>query len=217
MNALKTRGSDKAAALDRSVAASGPASVSRAAMTPAGALARHVEWLEFALAAARSEETWRSGRLEKATKKSRDKRTVRLTEVRAEIVELSALVEAIRGLRTRQARVTRGAAKPRSTSPRKRRTTRPAAASAAAATATPAAAASESATSVEGPAQAAAPKRRRATTARVTKPRPTTTGRATRQRAAASGKRTASITTPAKKAPTTRRRRAAGPTPDGPA
>src|SRR5215212_1565257 len=36
-------------------------------LTPAAALKRHVEWLEFALAAARSEETYRSGRLEKAT------------------------------------------------------------------------------------------------------------------------------------------------------
>ncbi|HEU4573298.1 MAG TPA: hypothetical protein VFR93_11480, partial [Candidatus Limnocylindrales bacterium] len=48
------------------------------AMTPEAALARHVEWLEFALAAAKSEATWRASRLEKATKKNLAKRTARL-------------------------------------------------------------------------------------------------------------------------------------------
>jgi hypothetical protein len=80
----------------RSTAAAG-------AVTPAAALARHLEWLDFALAAARSEESWRVARLEKATKKSRDKRTSRLTEVREEISELTALVAAIRGLQARKA------------------------------------------------------------------------------------------------------------------
>ena len=36
-------------------------------MTPEAALGRHVEWLEFALAAARSEETWRVARLDRRT------------------------------------------------------------------------------------------------------------------------------------------------------
>src|SRR5215468_9526410 len=62
------------------------------AMTPSEALTRHVEWLEFALAAARSEETWRAGRVEKATKRNRDRRTTRLAEVRDEIDELTALL-----------------------------------------------------------------------------------------------------------------------------
>ncbi len=81
-------------------AAAAPAPV----MTPAAALARHVEWLEFALGAARSEETWRASRLEKATKRNRDKRATRLAEVRDEITELSALLDAIRELQARPAR-----------------------------------------------------------------------------------------------------------------
>ena len=76
------------------------------AMTPAAALRRHVDWLEFALAAARSEETWRAARLDKATKKNREKRMARIAEVREEIEELAALLEAIRGLRARGARRT---------------------------------------------------------------------------------------------------------------
>jgi hypothetical protein len=76
------------------------------AMTPAAALSRHVDWLEFALAAARSEETWRAARLDKATKKNREKRMARIAEVREEIEELAALLEAIRGLRARGARRT---------------------------------------------------------------------------------------------------------------
>ena len=74
------------------------ATATAVAITPAAALARHVEWLEFALAAARSEEAWRTGRLDKATKKSRDKRTARLADVRDEIAELAALIAGIRGL-----------------------------------------------------------------------------------------------------------------------
>ena len=103
--------------------------VSRAAITPALALARHVEWLDFALAAARSEETWRAARLKKATKKTLDKRTSRLAEVRDEIAELAALIDAIRGLKpsgssrpapgTAKPRAA-GAAKPRATGARKR-------------------------------------------------------------------------------------------------
>jgi len=73
-------------------------------MAPSAALARHIEWLEFALGAARSEETWRAARLEKATKRNRDKRTVRLEEVRDEISELSALLDGIRALQARSPR-----------------------------------------------------------------------------------------------------------------
>jgi hypothetical protein len=76
-------------------------------MTPSEALSRHVEWLEFALAAARSEETWRVGRLEKATKRNRERRTARLAEVRDEIDELSALLEAILNLQVLAGRTAR--------------------------------------------------------------------------------------------------------------
>ena len=105
--------------------------VSRGAITPALALARHVEWLDFALAAARSEETWRAARLKKATKKTLDKRTSRLAEVRDEIAELAALIQAIRRLKPSVAdprKATAAAAKPRVS-----------ASTAAASTATPAA------------------------------------------------------------------------------
>jgi len=97
---------EQPAARTKASTASQPA----AKMTPEAALARHVEWLEFALAAARSEETWRAGRLEKATKRNRDRRATRLVEVRDEIEELSALLAAIRDLQ-------RGSAKPAATKP----------------------------------------------------------------------------------------------------
>lgn len=71
------------------------------AVTPAAAVARHLEWLEFALEAARDEEIRRRGRLEKATDKNRGKRTVRLGEVAAEIRELAALVAGLRDLQAR--------------------------------------------------------------------------------------------------------------------
>jgi len=67
-------------------------------MTPAAALARHVEWLEYALGEARAEEASRASRLEHATKKNRDKRTARLAEAREEVEELTALIQAIRDL-----------------------------------------------------------------------------------------------------------------------
>jgi len=70
-------------------------------MTPAAALARHIEWLEYALGAARSEETARAGRLDTATKKNREKRTARLGEVRDEVAELTALLQGIRDLQAR--------------------------------------------------------------------------------------------------------------------
>ena len=73
-------------------------------MTPAAALARHVEWLEFALAAAKDEEARRRGRLERASDKNREKRTRRLAEVSAEVRELDALVQGIRDLELRAAR-----------------------------------------------------------------------------------------------------------------
>jgi hypothetical protein len=81
-------------------------------MSPTTAVARHVEWLEFALAAARDEEVRRRGRLDNATTKNRDKRTVRLAEVSAEVVELAALVT---GLKVLQARGAGPARKPRTT------------------------------------------------------------------------------------------------------
>ncbi len=73
------------------------------AMTPAAALARHVEWLDFALGAATAEERWRRERLAKATKGNRPKRTDRLAEVVAEIEELTALLTGIRDLERRAA------------------------------------------------------------------------------------------------------------------
>ena len=71
------------------------------APTPAAAVARHLEWLEYALDAAREEETRRSGRLERASDKNREKRTIRLAEVTAEIRELEALLAGLRDLEAR--------------------------------------------------------------------------------------------------------------------
>lgn len=102
MNAAKSRHAGAAGDGEASASTTAaPASVSPSRVSPSAALARHVEWLDFALAAARSEESWRVGRLEKATKRSRDKRTVRLGEIREEIAELSALIDAIRDLQAR--------------------------------------------------------------------------------------------------------------------
>jgi hypothetical protein len=67
-------------------------------MTPAVAVTRHLEWLDYALAAARAEESWRRGRLDKATKRNRLKRETRLAEVVAEIDELAALILGLRAL-----------------------------------------------------------------------------------------------------------------------
>jgi hypothetical protein len=89
-------------------------------MTPTVAVSRHLEWLDYALAAARAEESWRRGRLEKATKKNRAKRETRLVEVVAEIDELAALVVGLRGLQKPAAR--RGSSGRRSTGVRKSRT-----------------------------------------------------------------------------------------------
>src|SRR4051812_8685666 len=103
MNAATTRAAGAASGAD--AAATGatvrPTSAGDiAAVDPAAALARHVEWLQFALAAARSEETWRAARLDKATRKSHAKRTTRLAEIRVEVAELAALLAAIQGLQT---------------------------------------------------------------------------------------------------------------------
>jgi len=72
-------------------------------MTPRVAVSRHLEWLEYALAAARAEESWRRGRLNKARKSNVGKRETRLAEVVAEIAELSALVIGLRDLQRRAA------------------------------------------------------------------------------------------------------------------
>lgn len=90
------------------------------AVTPAAAVARHLEWLEFALEAARDEEIRRRGRLDKASDKNRSKRTVRLGEVTAEIRELAALVTGLRDLQTRADAATK-AAPPAAASPAPRR------------------------------------------------------------------------------------------------
>ena len=97
-------GSDSAAADLHGTFAAGEGVVGASlAMTPAAALARHVEWLDFALEAATAEERWRRERLAKATKGNREKRTDRLAEVVAEIEELSALLSGIRDLERRAA------------------------------------------------------------------------------------------------------------------
>jgi starch synthase len=90
-----------------------------APMTPAAALARHLEWLEYALAAARDEEGRRRDRLARATNKNRDKRTARLAEVSGEVTELAALVEGIRSLQAQAARAsaTAGSTRTRSAKP----------------------------------------------------------------------------------------------------
>jgi hypothetical protein len=73
------------------------------AMTATIAVTRHLEWLDYALAAARAEESWRRDRLAKATKGNLAKRETRLAEVLAEIVELSALIIGLRNLQRRAA------------------------------------------------------------------------------------------------------------------
>ena len=70
-------------------------------MTPAAALARHIEWLEYALGAARAEQAARAVRVEKATRKNRDKRTNRLAEATDEVAELTALLAGIHDLQAK--------------------------------------------------------------------------------------------------------------------
>ncbi len=127
-------------------------------MTPAAAVARHVEWLEFALAAARDEETRRKGRLDKASDKNRDKRTSRLAEVTAEVRELGALVTGLKALQ-KPARArkspTRNAtprkATPRKATPRKSAPKKSPAAASAAASSAPAVASSAPASAAAAP------------------------------------------------------------------
>jgi hypothetical protein len=78
-----------------------PGGAKRTSMTPAAALKRHVEWLEYALGAATAEESYRAGRVEKASKANRDKRAARLGEVREEVEELTALLQGIRDLQAK--------------------------------------------------------------------------------------------------------------------
>jgi septal ring factor EnvC (AmiA/AmiB activator) len=99
------------------------------AVTPAAAVARHLEWLEFALEAARDEEIRRRGRLDKASDKNRSKRTVRLGEVSAEIRELAALVAGLRDLQARAEAAAKSTVPAASAAPRRGRrstTTKPA-------------------------------------------------------------------------------------------
>jgi DNA-binding protein HU-beta len=201
MTDATTNKGGKAAGAKRTSAAAPTRSTVSAAITPAAALARHIDWLEFALAAARSEEAWRVARLEKSTKKSRDKRTSRLAEVRSEIAELGALVVAIRGVTTRPVgRPKATATKGRSTGPRKPRTP---ASTSVAATSQPATTASAGA----APRRSTATATRKRSTATATRKRSTTT--ATRKRSTAAK--------PAGSASTPRRRRPAGPATEGPA
>jgi hypothetical protein len=139
------------------------------AITPAAALARHIEWLEFALAAARSEESWRAGRLEKATKKNRERRTTRLAEVRDEIAELAALVAAIHGLQPRRGRPpgsksrtprAAGTRKRAAATPRRRASATPAAGAAPASTADATTAAADSAATMPASARTTTTRRR---------------------------------------------------------
>jgi hypothetical protein len=99
-------------------AAHDPDAVKQASMTPTAALKRHVEWLEYALGAATAEESYRSGRLEKATKANRDKRAARLGEVREEVEELTALLQGIRDLqaKSKSSAATRKTTRARATS-----------------------------------------------------------------------------------------------------
>jgi hypothetical protein len=121
------------AAKPASVASPAPSATPASApgISPTDALARHLDWLDFALGAAKSEESWRKDRLAKATKKNRAKREARLTDVTAEIEELTALLAGIRELKARPARSTpratatgrrkpssgRGPGRPRKTTP----------------------------------------------------------------------------------------------------
>jgi hypothetical protein len=98
-------------------------------MTATIAVTRHLEWLDYALAAARAEESWRRDRLAKATKGNLAKRETRLAEVLAEIVELSALIIGLRDLqrgaaaRTSTRSASRSRRTPAGAATRSRRTT----------------------------------------------------------------------------------------------
>jgi hypothetical protein len=172
-------------------------------MTPTAAVARHLEWLEYALAAARDEQVRRQGRLDKSTAKNRDKRGIRLAEVTAEVVELSALVTGLKGLQGKSAAPAR---KPRATSAARRKN----AAAKAPAASTAAAVAKPRTTTAAKPRAASAPKPRttaasNAGTPAASKPRTTTARKTTRTRAKPSTTRTrkprAATATPPASAP----------------
>lgn len=96
-------------------------------VTPEAAVARHVEWLEHALAAARDEEVRRKGRLDRATDKNRERRAARLAEVTAEVRELSALVVGLKrltGLATGSTRASTATSAPTKAAPTKAAPTR---------------------------------------------------------------------------------------------
>jgi len=138
-------------------------------MTPAAALARHLEWLEYALTAAREEQDRRRGRLDKATSKNRERRTVRLAEVTAEVDELAALVQGIKDI---QAAAT--AAKPAAGSGSKAPAARRRSTNA-------------SSTKASSTKRATATKRATTTKSAATRRSPATTGRRGPRRAAAPG------------------------------
>jgi hypothetical protein len=102
------------------VVAPAPVDAHAGSMTPTIALARHLEWLEYAIGAARAEEGWRRTRLGKASKSNLAKREMRLADVVAEITELSAL---ILGLRDLQRRATSKSTSGRPSAPRTRTST----------------------------------------------------------------------------------------------
>ena len=161
-------------------------------MSPTAAVNRHLEWLEYALAAARDEETRRQGRLDKATTKNRDKRAVRLAEVSAEVTELNALVV---GLKTLQARGTPATGKPRARRTTAAKTAAPSQAAKAPAPTTTKAA-PKAAPKTSGPKAAAAPK------ATSTRKPATTTRRKTAARPAARKSPAASPSSTAPSGPT---------------
>ncbi len=176
-----------------------------AAMTPGAAVARHLEWLEFALAAARDEEARRRERLGQAINKNREKRTVRLAEVTAEVRELAALVKGVKDLQSKAtAPVTAGRHRVSSAKPQSPRATRPRATTAGRSTTGAAAAASSAAAPSTTPQAAPTPK-----AAGSAKPRATTRKTATRRAAASAAKPSA---TRARK-PATRRRTRKPPAP----
>jgi hypothetical protein len=154
-------------------------------MTPTAAVARHLEWLEFALAAARDEEVRRQGRVERATDKNREKRSVRLAEVTAEVRELAALVTGLKDLESKAtgpAKRSRSAAAGRS---RASATAKPNAKTAAkpkAATATKPKAAAAAKAKAPSTTRAKAPTTRRAAAKPASAKAPTTRRRTTRTR-----------------------------------
>ena len=192
------------------------------AMTPVAAVGRHIEWLEFALAAARDEETRRRDRLARATDKNRDRRTVRLAEVSAEVRELGALVQGLKNLQDRPAAASRSAgtrrrskapAAKRRASSRSAAAARPAAAAAATRPAAVAAATRKAASATRPSASASKPKARTAAKPKATaaaKPKATAaakpkTARSTKRRTSAAKPAATRATKPAT------RRRAARP------